>query len=487
MQKKKAVLYCRFSTKDQIHGDSLTRQNFAAQQWCERNNAELIDQYQDLGVSGWKKITRPMFEELCRALEEGRIPPSTSILLESTDRLSRRGWQYTLSLITNLISSYDCEIVIMDKQQTFNRTNINSLFDCLPLMLNAEMAEKESTRKSELVQAAYKRKRESGDINKYPYWLTKNEDKSFSFNENKKVIDKIIEWRLQGFGANKITILLNKEGIPSPRGKVWGVSSVVTMIRNTALYGNKDFKNKSNDVIQSTANAFPKIIDYTTWKLIQVEGEKAGRKAQETPFANMIRCVCGGSMSLMTGGRGEKYRACRLSQDGSGCDQKRIRNFDEILKEGLCSLTYESTSHRVSILPELNERLTKLEKVKKILIDSGDIDSLTDLYKDISEIKNQIAIENTMVDLPKVEMKTVFTGTIDEQRIALKRVVENITVSRVGNYANISVMLTNGHRKGFGVNIGVGRHNSGKNTIVFGSDSERLLKEMESLGVEDEV
>ncbi|MNI67327.1 hypothetical protein D3C73_1229520 [compost metagenome] len=94
-----------------------------------------------------------------------------------------------------------------------------------------------------------------------------------------------------------------------------------------------------------------------------------------------------------------------------------------------------------------------------------------------------------MVDLPELEMKSVFTGTIDEQRIALKRVVKNITVTRIGNYANISVMLTNGHRKGFGVNIGVGRHNSGKNTIVFNSDSERLTNEMEIIaeGLEDEV
>lgn len=51
-----AVLYVRFSTKKQEAGDSQRRQIESAEQWCERNNAELSAQtYEDLGVSAFKE------------------------------------------------------------------------------------------------------------------------------------------------------------------------------------------------------------------------------------------------------------------------------------------------------------------------------------------------------------------------------------------------------------------------------------------------
>ncbi|MFM5360002.1 recombinase family protein [Aeromonas veronii] len=84
----KAWLYARFSSSQQADGDSINRQVKAAQQWCGTNGVELQEtSFRDLGVSGWKSIKRPMFEQLIKAMSEGKIPRGSYVLFESTDRL----------------------------------------------------------------------------------------------------------------------------------------------------------------------------------------------------------------------------------------------------------------------------------------------------------------------------------------------------------------------------------------------------------------
>ena len=100
-------------------------------------------------------------------------------------------------------------------------------------------------------------------------------------------------------------------------------------------------------------------------------------------------------------------------------------------------------------------------------------DALVDVYKDIAKAKDAIAAAQKVAVVPTTELKEVFTGPIDEQRIALKRLVKRVVVSRVENTASVKVHLTNGHFKVFGVNIGVKRA-SGKNTIFVKSDTEQM-------------
>lgn len=150
-----------------------------------------------------------------------------------------------------------------------------------------------------------------------------------------------------------------------------------------------------------------------------------------------------------------------------------IRNFDETLVECLGRITYVSREIQKDEVPELQARLVKLEGVKDALMAAGALDALVDVYKDIAKVKDAIAAAQKVAVVPTTELKEVFTGSIDEQRIALKRLVEKVVVSRVENTASLKVHLTNGHFKVFGVNIGVKRE-SGKNTIFAKSDTEKM-------------
>ncbi|CAJ1921981.1 hypothetical protein GIS01_08880 [Aeromonas veronii] len=486
--KPRAWLYARFSSTQQQDGDSINRQVNAAQQWCSTNGVELQQtSFRDLAVSGWKSIKRPMFEQLIKAMAEGKIPRGSYVLFESTDRLSRRGWWHTQQLIRTITCVHDCKLVILDKGQVYTKENVNDVGQNIILMVSADMAEKESQRKSDLVSAAYKSKRQDGDVSRWPFWIDKT-DKGFVPNENAETIRLIIELRLKGVGALGIAAELNRRGIKSARGGSWGHTSIRVVLSNSALFGTKDFYSMKtitqfdehgeeirvadNQLVQSMPDVFPPICDFTTWQQVQINGEKPGRKGQLSPFHNIIFCKCGAALGLQIGSAGERYRKCSRSKVGS-CDQKMIRNFDETLVECLGRITYVSREIQKDEVPELQARLVKLEGVKDALMAAGALDALVDVYKDIAKVKDAIAAAQKVAVVPTTELKEVFTGSIDEQRIALKRLVEKVVVSRVENTASLKVHLTNGHFKVFGVNIGVKRE-SGKNTIFAKSDTEKM-------------
>ena len=53
-KKPKAYSYLRFSTADQIQGDSFRRQTELARAWCAKTGIPLVDNYRDLGVSAFR-------------------------------------------------------------------------------------------------------------------------------------------------------------------------------------------------------------------------------------------------------------------------------------------------------------------------------------------------------------------------------------------------------------------------------------------------
>ncbi|MGL6606625.1 recombinase family protein [Aeromonas hydrophila] len=494
--KSKAWLYARFSSSQQADGDSINRQQKAAEAWCKSNGVELQQtSFHDLGVSGWKSIKRPMFEQLIKAMQEGKIPSGSYVLFESTDRLSRRGWEHTRELIKQITIKHGCKLVILDKNQVYTKDNVNDVVQNILLMFSADLAEKESQRKSDLVAAAYKSKRQKGDVSRWPFWLDKKNDK-FVFNEKAEIIKLIVDLRLKGVGALGIAAELNRQGHKSSRGSNWGHTSVRIAIENSALYGTKDFfttkskketdddgneiRTSDKELVSSMSDAFPAICDFDTWKKIQINGEKPGRKSNGTAFHNMIFCSCGAAMGIQIGSGGEKYRKCSKAKVGA-CNQKMIRNFDQTLVECLGRITYKSVINQTANrIPELTERLAKLEKVKAMLIEVGDVDSLKDAYRDITAVKNEIATESKVVSVPTTVIKDVFQLSIDEQRLLLKQLIGKVIVDRTNNLCKIKVMLTNGHKRVFGVNVGTGKK-SGQNTIAFETDTEKFSKELQTL------
>lgn len=85
---KRAVAYCRVSTKGQIDEDKfgIDHQRSAIKEYCEKNDIEVVNGYIDEGVSG-AETKRPALDKLL----SGKVtnPPVEYIVVAKADRLAR--------------------------------------------------------------------------------------------------------------------------------------------------------------------------------------------------------------------------------------------------------------------------------------------------------------------------------------------------------------------------------------------------------------
>ena len=110
-EKKKCGLYMRVSTEDQAReGFSLPEQRERLETFCKFKGYEIVDYYQDAGISAKTGNLRPEFERLKEDIKSKKINTIISLKL---DRITR--------------SIYDWENLI-----TFLDEN-NAYIDCFPL------------------------------------------------------------------------------------------------------------------------------------------------------------------------------------------------------------------------------------------------------------------------------------------------------------------------------------------------------------------
>lgn len=70
----------------------MRRQTELAEKYSIANNLTLSEKnFQDLGISAFKEGNRPSPGDMLEAIEQGQIEQGSTIIIESLDRLSRRG------------------------------------------------------------------------------------------------------------------------------------------------------------------------------------------------------------------------------------------------------------------------------------------------------------------------------------------------------------------------------------------------------------
>lgn len=155
-----AYSYIRFSTKEQINGDSLNRQLTAAREWCTKHQIELSDKgFRDLGISGYSGKERPDLSAMLIAIENGSIKEGDIIILENLDRLSRQGIDKTQEIIRQILRK-GVNIESLQDGISLNKDSLNDLLSVIRIAISADLAHKESVKKSERVQAAKNRQKE---------------------------------------------------------------------------------------------------------------------------------------------------------------------------------------------------------------------------------------------------------------------------------------------------------------------------------------
>lgn len=242
-----AYSYLRFSTADQIHGDSFRRQTELARAWCAKNSIPLVENYRDLGVSAFrgKNADQGALKAFLDRVENGQIAPGSYLIVESLDRISRTDITYALQLFLGLINAGVVVVTLAD-ERVYDREKINdgNFTDLIISLTILSRANEESRMKSSRVSAAWAAKRgrvgEEKMTKLCPTWLSLSEDrKTFIPNQARvAVVNRIYELAASGMGQNKIARTLNAENVPTLRGAArWHISSVKKILDSRAVIG----------------------------------------------------------------------------------------------------------------------------------------------------------------------------------------------------------------------------------------------------------
>ncbi|CAJ1855943.1 hypothetical protein HLBENOHH_02484 [Aeromonas dhakensis] len=462
---RKAILYARFSSAAQADGDSLRRQTENAAKFCASHDLELSEiTFQDLGISGWKNTKRDGLESLLEAVETGKIPSDSYILVEAADRLSRRGFTVVLDLVSRLVKT-GCKFVTIEKGygQIYDSTNINDLSKALPLIISADLAAQESNRKSERVRAAKTAAKDKRVIQgRQPFWITIKDGKP-ELNDKADLARRIVQMSLDGKRPLAIVRQLNDEGIPSPNGGVWYVAVIRSILKNTILYGAKTYfeaRDGSYKAVETVSGLYPKICTIAEFRSITVGKGQKGRK-KKGPFSTLLRCECGRPLILKTKRGEDSYRVCGGTIDNA-CDKKGYyKNLDDIILKQMYSVKVPKIDD-IPVVEVDEERIIELEQQIAELNITRKANRGKSTYQlileDIEETQKEL--DELLAVKPVVESGITLRSILDEedqdrQNALFKSLVEVITCKKVSSTrTHVMIRFKNGYQTNFFINQG---------------------------------
>jgi DNA invertase Pin-like site-specific DNA recombinase len=366
----KAYSYLRFSTPDQMKGDSFRRQTELTRQYAEENGLELDDSlsFHDLGVSAFrgKNVDEGELGAFLEAVDKGKVKPGSYLLVESLDRLSRQTAYRAFKQFSDILDR-GINIITLHDRKTYSAGAGDGLAfsDLVVSLAVMQRAHEESLTKSRRLASAWEQKRkvatqeaEDGGrsvkplTSRCPEWLSLNKqtEKFEVIEERAEIIRRVYSMTLEGIGKNTIARTLNAEGVPSfrsDRGKGigWHESYVSKVLLNEAVIGRyqphrmeespKDGRRRRQPVGEPLDGYYPAIV--ATADFARVQHMRMGRKIPagkvaakySNLFTGLCQCgVCGGPMHYEDKGprpKGGSYLICSHAKRNLGCPSFRWR------------------------------------------------------------------------------------------------------------------------------------------------------------------
>lgn len=368
--KPTAYSYIRFSTPEQLKGDSLRRQVDLSEAYAEKHGLNLDKSLtiKDLGVSAYdsSNISKGALGVFLQAAKDKRIPAGSYLLIESLDRLSRAEVLTALKVFISILDEGIVICTLIDGVQ-YSKKSVGQNFSELLISLTImSRAHEESKMKSMRLKAAWSEKRKGLATKKFsaqcPYWMTLDKvNNKFELNKaHVDIVNYIFELAASGLGNYSIVRRLNSEGIKNfGRADSWSTSSVQVLLNNRSVLGEFQPHTKINKKRvpdgEPVKDYFPVVVSeelfYRVKELRKGKVLKNSAGAKGTTYSNLFsgfcKCAyCGGAMNYYnkggmrsTSGRW-KYLICINGKNGLGCDTTHVQysNFEESFIEDLVEL-----------------------------------------------------------------------------------------------------------------------------------------------------
>ncbi len=240
-----AYSYIRFSTPDQMKGDSLRRQLESSRSIAASNGWHLDESLRDLGVSAFKGANRTAgaLGKFLKLVESGTVKSGSVLIVESLDRLSRDEVLKAFKLFTGILESGITVHTTADGK-TYTEKSVNgNPMDLMMSILIMSRANEESKMKSLRSLSNWENKRRNAThspvTSRVPGWIQVVNGKLELIPERVKMIHRIAKMSISGMGYVAICRKLNAEKVPVwGRGKLgWDISTLQGVLHSRRLIG----------------------------------------------------------------------------------------------------------------------------------------------------------------------------------------------------------------------------------------------------------
>jgi DNA invertase Pin-like site-specific DNA recombinase len=422
--------YVRFSTPDQIKGDSKRRQIDKARAWALEHGYEFDESLtiRDEGKSAYKGAhiyggNLGKFLERCK---DGDIPKGSVLYVEAIDRLTRLNYWDAQDLISDLLKHVDLVVSQISNEVITRKGGSTIAYSFAGLIIGSNA---ESQRKSGNQRESWKTKRIKSSENGclyteiVPEWISvepyvkrrlrKDEKVMDRFTRDKtksekvivgvmpergKIIKAIFRKYNKGVTMGAIATSLNAEGVETWRkGNQWHRSYIRKILSNPSVCGTlQQYRTESVDDIElgerqkrilenEVHDYYPKVISSDLFKSVQAKlpqkGKSGGSRATQNALSNLCECPkCGSTITRVN--KGEKSGAipklvCTSRHKLGRCDHERfnqhevelsmMRFFDRWdFEQGLDSLINAKPKEREQLVKKIKEINEALEKANKL-------------------------------------------------------------------------------------------------------------------------
>lgn len=228
---KRAVAYCRVSTKGQVGDDKygIDAQIADIKKYCEANDIEVVNWYIDEGVSGAEK-RRPALDKLL----EGEVtnPPVQYIVLAKADRLSRDVSLYYV--FRHMLSELGLEIL----SATENWSAQDKLTALILENFLALMADIEKERIRQRMSGGRKIKAAKGGYSggQAPMGYKVSEGHLVINEDEAETVRFLFKCKADGYSMRQTVAALNDAGYRTRNGKPFVISTVQSIWNNERTY-----------------------------------------------------------------------------------------------------------------------------------------------------------------------------------------------------------------------------------------------------------
>ena len=443
-------VYVRVSTDDQRdNGYSIDSQLRMIKEYCEKNDYDIVDVYNDAGHSG-KDLMRPEMQRLLKDIKSKKLDKLIAI---KVDRLTRNNFDGFWLL--NYCETHEVKIELILEPYDVSTANGEMIFGMNLVFGQRERKEIGARTKRAMEEMALEKIHPS----RAPYGYIRDKETGHLEVEpiEAQVVKEIFELCKKGHSTRNIANIMKDNNAYLKQGK-WKADRVYKILTNFIYIGIFEYgkyKRKPQDVLRVEDYCEP-IIDEKTWKETRkvLERNKHSNYGQYVHlFKGIVKCPsCGkilsSTMSLKNKGKPNhkvyyflvcKNQACKLKGVHYSCEkiENKLSRFLDELTRYIYDMDNEimtCSSTKNKDIENIEEAIEKLKRQEKRLVDlylssSINVDAINQkndmMKKEIENLNKKLKELNPEGDFKEYTLELLekldFTIGVDENILNLNK------------------------------------------------------------------